>query len=100
MDTGMDDGCVGSAFKLCEEPRFSIDILRSLRAEVDALLGFLQADSETPEKEQDGQPNQRTPTESVRRIRALRRSAVRTNGGASEAGRSPVPRDRSSARKR
>jgi hypothetical protein len=33
-------------YKLCKEPRFSIDILRSLRAKVDALLGFLQSDSE------------------------------------------------------
>jgi hypothetical protein len=27
-------------YKLCKVPRFSVDILRSLRAEVDALLGF------------------------------------------------------------
>ena len=39
-------------YKFCKEPRFSIDILRSLRAEVDALLGFLQSDSET-EKDKD-----------------------------------------------
>jgi hypothetical protein len=38
--------------KLCKEPRFSIDILGSLRAEIDALLGFLKSDSET-EKEKD-----------------------------------------------
>src|SRR5262249_345340 len=63
MDTGMDDGCVGSAFKLCKEPRFSIDILRSLRAEVDALLGFLQSDSET-EKNKDEATIPTSPTKS------------------------------------
>jgi hypothetical protein len=28
------------------EPRFSLDILRSIRSEIDALSGFLQSDSE------------------------------------------------------
>jgi hypothetical protein len=42
-------------YKLCKEPRFSIDILRSLRAEVDALLGFLRSDSET-EKDRNDAP--------------------------------------------
>jgi len=40
-------------YKLSAGPRFSLDLLRSLRAEVDALLGFLQSDS-TGEKEDDG----------------------------------------------
>ena len=31
-------------YQLGAEPRFSLDILRSLRAEIDALLGFLQSD--------------------------------------------------------
>jgi hypothetical protein len=31
-------------YQLGAEPRFSLDILRSLRAEIDALLGFLQFD--------------------------------------------------------
>src|SRR5438874_3141798 len=31
--------------QLRAEPRLSLDILRSLRAEIDALLGFLQSDS-------------------------------------------------------
>ena len=29
-------------YKLCDKPHFSVDILRSLRAEINALLGFLQ----------------------------------------------------------
>ena len=32
-------------FKLSAEPRFPLKILRSLRAEIDALLGFLPSDS-------------------------------------------------------
>src|ERR1700686_3266600 len=32
-------------YQLGAEPRFSLDILRSLRAEIDALLGFLRSDS-------------------------------------------------------
>ena len=31
--------------ELRAEPRLSLEILRSLRAEIDALLGFLQSDS-------------------------------------------------------
>jgi hypothetical protein len=38
-------------FKLSAEPRFSLGALQSLRAEIDALLGFLQSDSAT-EKDQ------------------------------------------------
>ena len=50
--------------RLSVEPRFSLEILRSLRAEVDALLGFLPSDSSDGEgakamktgKSQDRQP--------------------------------------------
>ena len=31
-------------YALGEKPRFSVDILRSLRAEIDALLNFLQSE--------------------------------------------------------
>jgi hypothetical protein len=30
-------------YALSEKPHFSVDILRSLRAEIDVLLGFLQS---------------------------------------------------------
>src|SRR5712691_12211542 len=36
-------------YALSEKPRFSVDILRSLRIEIDALLGFLQSESKTEE---------------------------------------------------
>jgi hypothetical protein len=41
-----------SRFEIGDEPRFPLDVLRSLRSEVDALLGFLASESKTerPEK--------------------------------------------------
>ncbi|MER9001984.1 hypothetical protein NKH58_30310 [Mesorhizobium australicum] len=42
-------------FKLSAEPRFSLGALQSLRAEIDAFLGFLQSDS-TTEKDQNEAP--------------------------------------------
>src|SRR5215831_16029443 len=99
MDTGMDDGCVGSAFKLCKEPRFSIDILRSLRAEVDALLGFLQSDSET-EKDKNEATIPKSSTKSVRRGQAPCCAGDHTDGAACDPGRSAAAGDRGSARKR
>src|SRR3989449_7904912 len=36
-------------YVLCEKPRFSVDILRSLRAAADALLGSLQSESKMEE---------------------------------------------------
>src|SRR5262249_15448970 len=88
-------------YELCKEPRVSIDILRSLRAEVDALLGFLQSDSET-EKDKDEATIPTSPKRPVRRGRAPApcRTGGRTNGGAGNPGRSPTARDRGSAGKR
>ncbi len=42
-----------SQFEISEEPSFSLDILRSLRTEVDALLGFLLSESKTERAEND-----------------------------------------------
>src|SRR5215475_14232088 len=74
-------------YELCKEPRFSIDILRSLRAEVDALLGFLQSDSET-EKDKDEATIPTSPTKPIQRGGAPCRAGGRTNGGAGNPGRS------------
>ena len=41
--------------QLRAEPRFSLDILRSMRAEIDALLGFLQSDSRMEKADNDAQ---------------------------------------------
>ena len=48
-------------YTLSEEPRFSVDILRSLRAEINALLGFLQPKSKAEEADNVA-PIQRSPT--------------------------------------
>jgi hypothetical protein len=52
-------------YKLCTEPQLSLDNLRSLRAEIDALLSFLQSDSKM-EKAANGRKavgaNMRSPT--------------------------------------
>ena len=40
-------------YALREKPRFSVDILRSLRTEIDALLGFLRSESKTEEADND-----------------------------------------------
>jgi len=36
-----------SCFEICDEPHFPLDILRLMRAEADALLGFLLSESKT-----------------------------------------------------
>jgi len=52
-------------FEVSEEPRFSLDILRSLRIEVDALLGFLLSESKA-EKAENDTPIRKSPAEPVR----------------------------------
>ena len=52
-------------YALSEKPRFSVDILRSLRAEIDALLGSLQSESKTEEADNVA-PIQKSPTKPVR----------------------------------
>ena len=54
-----------SQYTLSDKPHFSVDILRSLRAEIDALLGFLQPESEA-EGADNVVPTQRSPTKPVR----------------------------------
>jgi hypothetical protein len=45
-----------SRFEICDKPNFSLDILRSLRAQVDDLLGFLLSESKTERADNDA-PN-------------------------------------------
>jgi hypothetical protein len=40
-------------YALNEKPCFSVAILRSLRAEIEALLGFLQSESKTEDADSD-----------------------------------------------
>src|SRR6266850_6118249 len=86
-------------YALSEKPRFSVDILRSLRIEIDALLGFLQSESTTEEADNDA-PIQNPPTEPVRRRGAPRRVGGRTDCRSGSSGGSPAARDRDSAGKR
>src|SRR5580658_3269371 len=55
-----------SRFRIGDEPHFPLHILRALRAEVDALLGFLLSESKT-ETAQNGAQIRISPTKSVRR---------------------------------
>src|SRR5437588_8157273 len=85
--------------QLRAEPRLSLDILRSLRAEIDALLGFLQSDSGMENANNEAQER----THSAGPVRAGRASRVAnalTEGTAGNAGRSPTDRDRGGAGKR
>src|SRR5882724_5177862 len=66
-------------FEITEEPDFSLDILRSLRIEVDALLGFLSTESQTEKAENDA-PIRKSPAESVRGGRAPRRAGRHAEG--------------------
>src|SRR6266446_8993444 len=66
-------------YALCEKPRFSVDILRSLRAAADALLGSLRSESKMEEAD-NAAPIQKPPTEPVRGPGAPRRFGGRTDG--------------------
>src|SRR5882724_2458966 len=83
------------------KPRFPLEALRCLRAEVDALLDFLPSDSIT---EEDGHDtiHGKSPTEPARAARggAARRAAVGAAGTACDAGGGTVARDRRGARNR
>src|SRR6516162_3793112 len=85
--------------QLRTEPRLSLDILRSLRAEIDALLGFLHSDSgmENANNEAQGRKHSAGP---VRAGRASRLAGPLTEGTAGNAGRSPAARDRGGAGER
>ncbi len=86
--------------KLSAEPRFSLEILRSLRAEIDALLSFLQSDSKR-EKEGNDAKNRRSRKSAAGTIRSG--GAGRCAGGAEQnaagdAGGSAADRDCSGTR--
>jgi hypothetical protein len=62
-------------FEISAEPHFSVDILRALRREIDALLGFLSAESK-PKETSDG-VSERGSIEPVRREAAAHRVAAK-----------------------
>src|ERR1700737_1204325 len=85
--------------QLRTEPRPSLDILRSLRAEIDALLGFFHSDSGMENATNEAQERKHS-AGPVRAGRASRLAGPLTEGTAGNAGRSPAARDRGGAGKR
>src|ERR1700720_2858602 len=85
--------------QLRAEPRLSLDILRSLRAEIDALLGFLHSDSGMENANNEAQERKHS-AGPVRAGRASRLAGLLTEGTTGNAGRSPAARDRGGAGKR
>ena len=80
-------------FMLSAEPQFSLENLRSLRAETDAPLGFLQSDSRL-ERDGNDTPIRKPTTEPVQRGQASRCAGARTEGCAGDAGAAAAARDR------
>src|SRR5262249_36657464 len=87
-----------SRFEIGGEPRFPLDVLRSLRNEVDALLGFLASQSKTGRAENNA-PNPETPTQPCRGRATVRRTACRSKERAREGHRGAAVRDRGGAGK-
>src|SRR6516162_5312654 len=87
-----------SRFEIGDEPRFPLDVLRSLRNEVDALLGFLASDSKTERPENDA-PIRESPAKSVRGRATVHRTACSSKERARDGHRSAAARDRGGAGK-
>src|SRR5215471_19002753 len=85
--------------QLGAEPRLSLDILRSLRAEIDALLSFLQSDPGMEHANNEAQERKRS-AGPVRTEQAGRLAGPLTQGAPSGAGQNPVARDRGGSSKR
>ena len=82
------------------DPRFPLEVLRSLRFEVDALLGFLPSESDL-ENEGDDADLRKSTAEPVRTVRgnATRCTDSSAESRAGDAGGSPARRDRRGTRK-
>src|SRR4029077_4793448 len=78
------------------EPRLSLNILRSLRAEIDALLGFLHSDSGMENANNEAQERKHS-AGPVRAGRASCLAGSLAEGTAGNAGRNPAVRDRGGA---
>src|SRR5712671_206797 len=87
-----------SRFEIGDEPRFPLNILRSLRNEVDALLGFLGSESKTERPENDA-PIRESPAKPVRGRATVRRTACSSKERARDGHRGAAARDRGGAGK-
>jgi hypothetical protein len=88
-----------SRFEISDEPHFPLHILRSMRAEVDAVLGFLRSESKT-ETADNGAQIRTSPIKPVRREAAARKAVPSSQGRARKPRGSSAPRDRSDADQR
>jgi|SRR6476660_6741044 hypothetical protein len=79
-----------------DEPHFPLDILRAMRAEVDALLGFLMSESGA-ETADHGAQIRTSPTKPVRRGDVARKSMPGSQGRTRGSRGTSAPRDRSDA---
>jgi len=87
-----------SRFQIGGEPCFPLDVFRSLRNEVDALLGFLAAESKTERPENDA-PIRESPAKPVRGRATVRRTASSSKERARDSHPSAAARDRGGAGK-
>src|SRR5467141_1496481 len=87
-----------SGFEISVEPHFPLDVLCSLRNEVDALLGFLASESKTERPENDV-PIRESPAKSVRGRATVRRTACSSKERARDGHRGAAARDRGGAGK-
>ena len=87
-----------SRFEIGVEPRFPLDVLRSLRNEVDALLGFLASESKTERPENDA-PIRESPARPVRGRATVRQIACSSKERARDGHRGAAARDRGGAGK-
>ena len=88
-----------SRFEIGDQPHFPLHILRSMRAEVDALLGFLLSESKT-ETAHNGAQIRTSPTRPVRRGDSAREAVPGSQGRTRGPRGSPAPRDCSDAGQR
>lgn len=87
-----------SRFEIGDAPCFPLDILRSLRSEVDTLLGFLASESKAERPENDA-PIRESPAKPVRGRATVRRTAGSSKERAREGHRGAAARDRGGAGK-
>jgi hypothetical protein len=85
-----------SRFEICAQPHFPLQILRAMRADADALLGFLQSESKT-ETADHAAPIKKPPVKPVRRRHAARKAVSGSQGRTREPRGSSAPRDRGDA---
>src|SRR6202049_409412 len=87
-----------SRFEISVEPHFPLDVLCSLRNEVDALLGLLASESKTERPDNDA-PIRESPAKPVRGRATVRRTACSSKERARDGHRGAAARDRGGAGK-